>query len=85
MPSLFRFETFIGLRYTASRKAGGGNRFISFISLISMLGLALGVAALIVVVSVMNGFQKELRTRTPVSSRLRPTCSSRRCFPSTVR
>ncbi|MDX9994635.1 MAG: lipoprotein-releasing ABC transporter permease subunit [Rhodocyclaceae bacterium] len=63
MPSFFRFETFIGLRYTASRKAGGGNRFISFISLISMLGLALGVAALIVVLSVMNGFQKELRTR----------------------
>lgn len=57
------FEFFIGLRYTASRKAGGGNRFISFISLISMLGLALGVAALIVVLSVMNGFQKELRTR----------------------
>jgi lipoprotein-releasing system permease protein len=58
-----RFETFIGLRYTTSRKSGGGNRFISFISLISMLGLALGVAALIVVLSVMNGFQKELRTR----------------------
>lgn len=57
------FETLIGLRYTASRKTGGGNRFISFISLISMLGLALGVAALIVVLSVMNGFQKELRTR----------------------
>ncbi len=56
-------ETTIGLRYTASRKSGGGNRFISFISLISMLGLALGVAALIVVLSVMNGFQKELRTR----------------------
>jgi lipoprotein-releasing system permease protein len=63
MPSSLPFETFIGLRYTASRKAGGGNRFISFISLISMLGLALGVAALIVVLSVMNGFQKELRTR----------------------
>jgi len=57
------FEIFIGLRYTASRKTGSGNRFISFISLISMLGLALGVAALIVVLSVMNGFQKELRTR----------------------
>jgi len=57
------FEIFIGLRYTAARKSGGGNRFISFISLISMLGLALGVAALIVVLSVMNGFQKELRTR----------------------
>lgn len=48
------FETFIGLRYTTARKSGGGNRFISFISLISMLGLALGVAALIVVLSVMN-------------------------------
>jgi len=57
------FETLVGLRYTAARKPGGGNRFISFISLISMLGLALGVAALIVVLSVMNGFQKELRTR----------------------
>jgi lipoprotein-releasing system permease protein len=57
------FEALVGLRYTASRKTGGGNRFISFISLISMLGLALGVAALIVVLSVMNGFQKELRTR----------------------
>ena len=57
------FETFIGLRYTASRKAGGGNRFISFISLISMLGPALGVAALIIVLSVMNGFQKEVRDR----------------------
>lgn len=62
MPSM-AFETLIGLRYTAARKPGGGNRFISFISLISMLGLALGVAALIVVLSVMNGFQKELRTR----------------------
>ena len=57
------YEVLIGLRYTATRKPGGGNRFISFISLISILGLALGVAALIVVLSVMNGFQKELRTR----------------------
>jgi len=57
------FEVLLGLRYTASRKTGSGNRFISFISLISMLGLALGVAVLIVVLSVMNGFQKELRTR----------------------
>jgi lipoprotein-releasing system permease protein len=63
MPFPAPFETFIGLRYTTARKTGGGNRFISFISLISMLGLALGVAALIVVLSVMNGFQKELRTR----------------------
>jgi lipoprotein-releasing system permease protein len=50
----------IGLRYTRAKRR---NHFISFISLISMLGIALGVAALIVVLSVMNGFQKELRTR----------------------
>jgi lipoprotein-releasing system permease protein len=58
------YELFVGLRYTRSRKkVSGGNRFISFISLTSMLGIALGVAALIVVLSVMNGFQKELRAR----------------------
>jgi len=58
------YETLIGLRYTRSRKrAQGRNRFISFISLVSMLGIALGVAALITVLSVMNGFQEELRTR----------------------
>jgi lipoprotein-releasing system permease protein len=50
----------IGLRYTRAKRR---NHFISFISLISMLGIGLGVAALIVVLSVMNGFQKELRTR----------------------
>jgi len=54
------FELFIGLRYTRAKRR---NHFISFISLISMLGVALGVAALIVVLSVMNGFQKELRAR----------------------
>ncbi len=54
------FELFIGLRYTRARR---GNRFISFISATSMIGIALGVAALIVVLSVMNGFQKELRAR----------------------
>jgi lipoprotein-releasing system permease protein len=54
------FELFIGLRYTRARR---GNRFISFISATSMIGIALGVAALIVVLSVMNGFQKELRSR----------------------
>jgi len=60
----FRYELWIGLRYTrAKKRTGGRNPFISFISLISMLGIALGVAALIVVLSVMNGFQKELRTR----------------------
>ncbi len=58
------FELLIGLRYTRARnKAAGRNQFISFISLISMLGISLGVAALIVVLSVMNGFQKELRAR----------------------
>ncbi len=60
----FSYELFIGLRYTrAKKRLTGRNHFISFISLISMLGIALGVAALIVVLSVMNGFQKELRTR----------------------
>jgi lipoprotein-releasing system permease protein len=55
-----QYELFVGMRYTrASRR----NHFVSFISLISMLGIALGVAALIVVLSVMNGFQKELRAR----------------------
>lgn len=54
------FELFIGWRYTRAKRK---NHFISFISLTSMIGIALGVAALIVVLSVMNGFQKELRTR----------------------
>ena len=53
-------ELFIGLRYTRAKRR---NHFISFISLISMLGVALGVMALIVVLSVMNGFEKELRER----------------------
>lgn len=51
---------FIGLRYTAAKRS---NHFISFISLASMLGLMLGVAALIVVLSVMNGFDRELKQR----------------------
>jgi len=54
------YELLIGLRYTRAKRR---NHFISFISMISMLGIGLGVAALIVVLSVMNGFQKELRTR----------------------
>ncbi len=54
------YELLVGLRYTRAKRR---NHFISFISLISMAGIALGVAALIVVLSVMNGFQKELRTR----------------------
>ena len=53
-------EVFVGLRYTRAKRR---NHFISFITLISMLGIALGVMALIVVLSVMNGFEKELRGR----------------------
>ncbi len=53
-------SVFIGLRYTRAKRR---NHFISFISLTSMLGVALGVAALITVLSVMNGFEKELRER----------------------
>lgn len=52
------YELFVGLRYTRAKRK---NHFISFISITSMLGIGLGVAALIVVLSVMNGFQKELR------------------------
>jgi len=51
---------FVGLRYTRSRRR---NHFISFISLISTLGIALGVVVLITVLSVMNGFHKEVRER----------------------
>ncbi|SDS36922.1 lipoprotein-releasing system permease protein [Halopseudomonas xinjiangensis] len=51
---------FIGLRYTRAKRR---NHFISFISLISMLGLTLGVLVMILVLSVMNGFDRELRTR----------------------
>ena len=58
------FELFVGLRYTRSgKRAGRRNGFISFISALSVAGIALGVAALIVVLSVMNGFQKEVRDR----------------------
>ena len=53
-------ELFVGLRYTRAKRR---NHFISFISLISMLGIMLGVIALIVVLSVMNGFHKEIRER----------------------
>jgi len=57
------FEWLVGLRYTRAGKRSGRNSFISFISLISVSGIALGVAALIVVLSVMNGFQKEVTDR----------------------
>ncbi len=54
------YELTIGLRYTRAKRR---NHFISFISMTSMAGIALGVMALIVVLSVMNGFQEELRDR----------------------
>lgn len=58
---MFRpLELFIGLRYTRAKRR---NHFISFISLVSVLGIALGVCALITVISVMNGFDNELKER----------------------
>ncbi len=58
---MFRpIELFVGLRYTRAKRR---NHFISFISLTSMIGIALGVTALVTVLSVMNGFEEELRTR----------------------
>ncbi len=70
--ALFKLELEIAWRYVRSvrkyksKNASGkaaSNPFVSFISMLSMLGIALGVAALIVVMSVMNGFQKEVRAR----------------------
>lgn len=55
-----KFEFFIALRYFRSKK---GNRFISIISVISIVGVAIGVMALIVVLSVMNGFQNTIREK----------------------
>lgn len=57
------FEMQIAWRYLRAARSGVGNGFISFISGVSMLGIALGVAALIVVLSVVNGFSKEVRDR----------------------
>ncbi|OMH25312.1 lipoprotein-releasing ABC transporter permease subunit [Motiliproteus sp. MSK22-1] len=58
---MFRpLSLFVGLRYTGAKRS---NHFISFISLVSMIGLTLGVAVLILVLSVMNGFDRELRQR----------------------
>lgn len=54
------YEFFIGLRYTRAKQR---TRFISFISIISVVGMALGMMVLITVLSVMNGFQREIRTR----------------------
>ena len=68
--NIWPIELEIAWRYTNARRKGGKNKetgsrdgFLSFISSVSMLGIALGVAALIVVLSVMNGFQKEVRDR----------------------
>src|ERR1044071_2798083 len=55
-----RYELLVGLRYTRARRR---NRFVSINALVSMIGIAVGVWALIVVLSVMNGFQKEVRER----------------------
>src|SRR6476661_9397256 len=57
------YEWLVGLRYTRAGKRSGRNSFISFISLISVSGIAVGVAALIVVLSVMNGFRKDVTDR----------------------
>ena len=55
-----RFETWIGSRYVRSRSK---NSFVSLISAISMLGIAIAVSVLIVVLSVVNGFERELQDR----------------------
>jgi lipoprotein-releasing system permease protein len=55
-----RYELMVGLRYTRARRR---NRFVGVNSAVSMIGIALGVWALIVILSVMNGLQKEIRTR----------------------
>ena len=57
------YELILGWRYTRAGRSTRRNGFISFISGVSMMGIALGVAALIIVLSVMNGFQKEVRDR----------------------
>jgi lipoprotein-releasing system permease protein len=57
------YELVLGWRYTRAGRATRRNGFISFISGVSMLGIGLGVAALVIVLSVMNGFQKEVRDR----------------------
>lgn len=55
-----KFELMVGLRYLRAKQKSG---FVSFISLVSIVGIALGVAALIIVLSVMNGFQREIRSK----------------------
>src|SRR5512147_1097409 len=57
------YELQVGWRYLRAARGGSDNGFISFIAAVAMLGIALGVAALIIVLSVMNGFSKEVRDR----------------------
>ncbi|TFW19025.1 lipoprotein-releasing ABC transporter permease subunit [Massilia arenosa] len=57
------YEWMVGLRYTRSGKRAGRSGFVSFISAISLAGIALGVGAVIVVLSIMNGFQKDVMDR----------------------
>ena len=63
LPFDLPYEWRVGWRYTRASRSARRNGFISFISGVSVLGIALGVAALIIVLSVMNGFQKEVRDR----------------------
>ena len=60
LPMFKPLSLFVGLRYTRAKRR---NHFISFISMTSMLGIILGVSAMIIVLSVMNGFEKEMRER----------------------
>ena len=59
-PMFHPLPLFVGLRYVRTRRQGF---FVSFISWVSMLGVCVGVAALITIISVMNGFEGELRNR----------------------
>jgi lipoprotein-releasing system permease protein len=61
MPSPYEWQ--VGWRYLRAGRSGQRNRFISFIAGVSVLGITLGVAALIVVLSVVNGFQQVVRAR----------------------
>ena len=63
MPFEMPYEWVLGWRYTRAGRTTRRNGFISFISGVSMLGIGLGVASLVIVLSVMNGFQKEVRDR----------------------
>ena len=76
------YELVLGWRYTRAGRATRRNGFISFISGVSMMGIGLGVAALIIVLSVMNGFQKEVRDRMSMPPTARPWPICRPCWPA---